>query len=40
MSETKPTAFVSRRDEGLALADALLESNRGSCPCRPLPTSG
>ena len=32
MSETKPTASVSRRDEGLALADALLESNRRLLP--------
>lgn len=32
MSETKPTAAVSRRDEGLALADALLESNRQLLP--------
>ena len=32
MSETRPTAAVSRRDEGLALADALLESNRQLLP--------
>jgi hypothetical protein len=28
MSEMKPTASVGRRDQGLALADALLQSNR------------
>jgi len=36
MSETKPTADVERRDRGLALADALLESNRRF---QPLPAA-
>lgn len=36
MSETKPTPEVERRDRGLALADALLESNRRF---QPLPAA-
>jgi len=40
MSETKPAPEVIRRDQGLALADALLESNRRLQPLRPLPTTG
>jgi hypothetical protein len=36
MSESKPTPVVLRRDRGLALADALLESNRR---LQPLPAA-